>query len=460
MTELPILYFHADDYGMTAHGDALIRDCQTHGCLNSVSIVPNGSLEEAVAALRPSGLKLAVHLNLVEGKALSPAAEIPLLVRPDGSFCNSFTGLLRLSLTPRRRAFAAQLYRELERQLLAYAALFPAGTPLRIDSHQHTHMIPLVFRTLLHILADHHLPVEHLRIPAEPLSPFVGCPRLWGSYSAVNAVKQAVLNGCWLLDRPAFRRSGIPTALFCGIRFSRAFGKEAALYAGLQAARGDCCVTLDCDLQHPVETIPEMYRLWAQGIEVVEGVKRERGTESAAHRTAARWFYGLISKAAKTDLRSSSDFKLLDRKAVLVLLNLPERNTFYRALSAWVGFRTARVEFDVQPRTAGQSSWSTFSLIRYAISSLASFTSAPLYLVILMGFLMLIATLLVGGEALFRYFAGEALEGFTTVILLQLFTGTLLMFSLGIIGYYLAKIYDEVKRRPRYVIAETLDDAP
>lgn len=245
-----------------------------------------------------------------------------------------------------------------------------------------------------------------------------------------------------------------------GIRFSRAFGKEAALYAGLQAARGDCCVTLDCDLQHPVETIPEMYRLWTQGIEVVEGVKRERGTESAAHRTAARWFYGLISKAAKTDLRSSSDFKLLDRKAVLVLLNLPERNTFYRALSAWVGFRTARVEFDVQPRTAGQSSWSTFSLIRYAISSLASFTSAPLYLVILMGFLMLIATLLVGGEALFRYFAGEALEGFTTVILLQLFTGTLLMFSLGIIGYYLAKIYDEVKRRPRYVIAETLDGAP
>ena len=81
-------------------------------------------------------------------------------------------------------------------------------------------MIPLVFRTLLHILADHHLPVEHLRIPAEPLLPFVGCPRLWGSYSAVNAVKQAVLNGCWLLDRPAFRRSGIPTALFCGILFS------------------------------------------------------------------------------------------------------------------------------------------------------------------------------------------------------------------------------------------------
>lgn len=301
-----------------------------------------------------------------------------------------------------------------------------------LPAHNEAENIPKMARRLAEVLTAAHIRYEVL---------FVNDGSTDNSWDVIRQTAQAY---------PQVR----------GIRFSRAFGKEAALYAGLQAARGDCCVTLDCDLQHPVETIPEMYRLWTQGIEVVEGVKRERGTESAAHRTAARWFYGLISKAAKTDLRSSSDFKLLDRKAVLVLLNLPERNTFYRALSAWVGFRTARVEFDVQPRTAGQSSWSTFSLIRYAISSLASFTSAPLYLVILMGFLMLIATLLVGGESLFRYFAGEALEGFTTVILLQLFTGTLLMFSLGIIGYYLAKIYDEVKCRPRYVIAETLDDAP
>lgn len=272
-----------------------------------------------------------------------------------------------------------------------------------LPAHNEAENIPKMARRLAEVLTAAHIRYEVL---------FVNDGSTDNSWDVIRQTAQAY---------PQVR----------GIRFSRAFGKEAALYAGLQAARGDCCVTLDCDLQHPVETIPEMYRLWTQGIEVVEGVKRERGTESAAH-----------------------------RKAVLVLLNLPERNTFYRALSAWVGFRTARVEFDVQPRTAGQSSWSTFSLIRYAISSLASFTSAPLYLVILMGFLMLIATLLVGGEALFRYFAGEALEGFTTVILLQLFTGTLLMFSLGIIGYYLAKIYDEVKHRPRYVIAETLDDAP
>ena len=253
-----------------------------------------------------------------------------------------------------------------------------------LPAHNEAENIPKMARRLAEVLTAAHIRYEVL---------FVNDGSTDNSWDVIRQTAQAY---------PQVR----------GIRFSRAFGKEAALYAGLQAARGDCCVTLDCDLQHPVETIPEMYRLWAQGIEVVEGVKRERGTESAAHRTAARWFYRLISKAAKTDLRSSSDFKLLDRKAVLVLLNLPERDTFYRALSAWVGFRTARVEFDVQPRTAGQSSWSAFSLIRYAISSLASFTSAPLYLVILMGFLMLIATLLVGGEALFRYLAGEALEGF------------------------------------------------
>ena len=206
-----------------------------------------------------------------------------------------------------------------------------------------------------------------------------------------------------------------------------------------------------------MEKIPEMWRLWCEGYEVIEGVKRERGTESKLHRSAALFFYRSISRAAKMDLRRSSDFKLLDRKAVLVLLNMPERDTFYRALSAWIGFRTAQVEFDVQPRAAGKSSWSSWQLFCYALSNLAAFTSAPLYLVIFLGILMLIAAVLTGGEALYRYFAGEALEGFTTVILLQLFTGSLLMISLGIIGYYLSKIYNEVKHRPRYVIAETLD---
>lgn len=203
-----------------------------------------------------------------------------------------------------------------------------------------------------------------------------------------------------------------------GVRLSRGFGKEAAVYAGLSAAKGDCCVVMDADFQHPPEKIPEMWDLWCKGYEVVEGVKRSRGTESAFHKFTAKSFYHLISQATKTDLSRSSDFKLLDRQVVCVLLNMPERDTFFRALSSWVGFSSIQLEYDVQPRAAGTSNWSYPQLIRYAISNITSFTTAPLYLVNVLGFLMLLASILLGCEALYRYLSGEALEGFTTVILL------------------------------------------
>ena len=245
-----------------------------------------------------------------------------------------------------------------------------------------------------------------------------------------------------------------------GVCLSRQFGKEAAIYAGLQSAAGDCCVVIDCDLQHPPEKIPEMWRLWLQGYEIVEGVKHDRGDEHALYGLGAKCFYRLISRSTGIDMQRSSDFKLLDRKAVLVLLNMPERNTFFRALSSWIGFKTTQIEFDVQPRAAGKSSWSTWGLIRYAIKNITSFSSAPLQIVTFLGFLMLLASVLQGGEALYRWAIGEAVEGFTTVILLQLFTGSLLMISLGIIGYYISRIYEEVKGRPRCVISETCGDPP
>ena len=245
-----------------------------------------------------------------------------------------------------------------------------------------------------------------------------------------------------------------------GVCLSRQFGKEAAIYAGLQSAAGDCCVVMDCDLQHPPEKIPEMWRLWLQGYEIVEGVKHDRGDEHALYGLGAKCFYRLISRSTGIDMQRSSDFKLLDRKAVLVLLNMPERNTFFRALSSWIGFKTTQIEFDVQPRAAGKSSWSTWGLIRYAIKNITSFSSAPLQIVTFLGFLMLLASVLQGGEALYRWAIGEAVEGFTTVILLQLFTGSLLMISLGIIGYYISRIYEEVKGRPRCVISETCGDPP
>ena len=213
---------------------------------------------------------------------------------------------------------------------------------------------------------------------------------------------------------------------------------------------------MDCDLQHPPETLVEMYRLWEQGYEVVEGVKRSRGKESILHRASAGMFYKIMSKAVQIDMSRASDFKLMDRKAVEALLSMPERNAFFRALSSWVGYRTTSVEFDVQERTEGESKWSTWSLIKYAVRNIVGFSSAPLQMITVAGVLTLLLAVVLGIQSLVKYFCGHALEGFTTVILLLLIIGSLIMLSLGVIGIYIAKIYEEVKGRPRYFIARKI----
>lgn len=237
-----------------------------------------------------------------------------------------------------------------------------------------------------------------------------------------------------------------------GLSFSRNFGKEAAIFAGLEAAKGACCLVMDCDLQHPPALIPEMYRLWKEGYEVVEGIKASRGKENPLHTLCAKGFYHLISSATGIDMSRASDFKLLDRKAVDALLILPERAPFFRALSSWVGFKTTAIPFEVQERMAGTSKWSLWSLVKYAIHNITSFSGVPMQLVTLMGWIMLLISIALGIQSLYRYFSGTALEGFTTVILLQLIIGSVLMISLGIIGHYISRIYDEIKARPRYII--------
>ena len=243
-----------------------------------------------------------------------------------------------------------------------------------------------------------------------------------------------------------------------GVRFSRNVGKEAAIFAGLAQGRGDCVVVLDCDLQHPPEKIVEMYRLWEQGYQVVEGVKVSRGKESPLHTLAAKTFYSLISNATGIDMSRASDFKLLDRRAVDTLLAMREKNAFFRALSSWIGFSTAQVEFEVQPRLEGESKWSLRSLIRYALVNLTSFSAAPLQLITLLGIVVFICSVGLGVWSLWEKLSGQALEGFTTVILLQLIIGSVLMICLGIIGYYVARIYEEIKDRPRYIVADLCED--
>lgn len=240
-----------------------------------------------------------------------------------------------------------------------------------------------------------------------------------------------------------------------GVSFSRNFGKEAAIFAGLEAARGECCAVIDCDLQHPPEKLPEMYALWQQGWEVVNGVKANRGKESGLHTFAANTFYRMMSRAVHIDMASSSDFKLMDRRVVDALLGLGERKTFFRALTGWVGFRSINVEFNVADRAEGSSHWSTLSLFRYAFSNIASYSSAPMQIVTVLGVLTLILSLVLGVQTLIRWALGHAADGFTTVIILLLLIGSILMISLGIIGYYIAELFIEVKARPRYLVAKT-----
>lgn len=238
-----------------------------------------------------------------------------------------------------------------------------------------------------------------------------------------------------------------------GLCFARNFGKEAAMFAGIDHATGDCAVIIDCDLQHPPQKIVEMYRLWEQGYEVVEGVKTDRGKESALYRWCANTFYSIISKLIKIDMSNASDFKLMDRKVIDVLKEMPERNVFFRALSSWVGFKKTTVSFEVQERTAGVSKWSSWSLIKYAVSNITSFSAAPMQLVTVLGVLFGIFAVVLGAQSLVHKITGRALEGFTTVIIVQLLVGSIVMICMGITGYYISKIYEEIKGRPRYIIS-------
>lgn len=242
-----------------------------------------------------------------------------------------------------------------------------------------------------------------------------------------------------------------------GAEFSRNFGKEAAIFAGLELAKGDAVVVMDCDLQHPPEVILQMVEKWREGAEVVEGIKSKRGKENPFHTMSTSIFYGLMSAFMKMDMKATSDFKLLDRKVVDSLLSLTEKDTFFRALSFWVGFKTEKVYYEVQERIYGKSKWSTASLIRYAVSNVTSFTTVPLKLVSVIGGIFIILSIGLGIQTLVRFIMGNAADGFTTVILLMLLIGGLILFSLGIIGNYLARVYEEVKGRPRYIISNRTD---
>ena len=229
-----------------------------------------------------------------------------------------------------------------------------------------------------------------------------------------------------------------------GLHFSRNFGKEGAIFAGLKAAEGDCVAVIDCDLQHPPELLEKMYSAWKGGAEVVEAIKSSRGHEGIIYKLFAKTFYRMMKNSSDIDLDGASDYKLMDRKVVDALNEMPERLTFFRALSSWVGFTTEKIEFDVEPRNAGKTKWSFRKLFKYALSSITSFTNVPMHIITVTGVLFFIFAVILGIQTIVNFCMGTAADGFSTVILLLLIIGSILMLGIGIVGYYMSKIYEEI----------------
>ena len=242
-----------------------------------------------------------------------------------------------------------------------------------------------------------------------------------------------------------------------GVSFSRNFGKEAAIFAGLDNCIGNCAVVIDCDLQHPPEKIVEMYKLWEEGYEVVEGVKNSRGNESAIHKFVVGIFYKIMSNITNIDMKNASDFKLMDRKVIETLKRMPERNTFFRALSSWCGFKSTKLFFDVREREEGESKWSTKSLVKYALNNITSFSVLPMQIVTFFGAFFFLFAVILGIQSIVYKIIGKALEGFTTVICIELLVGSICMINMGIMGVYIAKMYEEIKGRPRYIAASKVN---
>jgi len=249
------------------------------------------------------------------------------------------------------------------------------------------------------------------------------------------------------------------TTIIHAIRFSRNFGKENALCAGLEAARGNAIIVMDGDLQHPPELIPDMVKIWREThADIVETVKMGHERTTPIRKIGAKLFYLLLRELSGYDLAGLSDYKLLDRKVVDAWLQLEEHETFFRGMVAWLGFKRVRLEFTVPKRLRGESKWSFYTLVKLSLNAIVSFSARPLYLFSLFGSLFFIFAFALLCRVLYQYLNGSAVSGFTTVIILELILGGMIMFGFGLLGIYIAKTFDEVKKRPRYIISERIGE--
>lgn len=236
--------------------------------------------------------------------------------------------------------------------------------------------------------------------------------------------------------------------------FSRNFGKETALTAGLENCSGDIAILMDADFQHPIEVLPEFLKEWGKGYDMVYGVRKNRDKESRIKRNFARLFYWVMSKITKIDLpNNAGDFRLLDRKVIDAINHFQERTRFMKGLYAWVGFKKIAVPYEVQERVGGKSSWGFFKLTELAITGITTFSDIPLRVWGFIGFVISLVSLVYA-----IYFVtstliyGTDLPGFPSIIVAVMFLGGVQLLSIGILGEYIARIFTEVKQRPKYII--------
>ncbi len=215
-----MIYFCADDYGISTCGNSRIEECLENGVLNKVSVLPNGEITDFHKRLSKSGTTLSLHINLVEGNPLSSPDDVNLLISDTGYFKYSFIGLFLLSLSPKRKEFEKQVYTEIHNQIKFWRKAVGENSYLSIDSHQHIHMIPLIFNTLMRVIRDEGLNVSHIRIPAEPVLPYILTPSLYFEYSPTGLIKQWLLKALAFINRKKFKKSKIKSCLFLGIMFS------------------------------------------------------------------------------------------------------------------------------------------------------------------------------------------------------------------------------------------------
>lgn len=242
----------------------------------------------------------------------------------------------------------------------------------------------------------------------------------------------------------------------CYIDLSRNFGKENAMLAGFDYATGDAVVIMDADLQHPPSVIPEMLKKWEEGYDDVYGRRLSRGKESWLRKKLSMTYYRILQKTTRVEiLQNVGDFRLLDRKCIDELKKLRETERYTKGMYCWIGFKKCAVDFETQDRIAGESSMSFKALISLAIDGITSFTTAPLRMSAVMGFIVSLVAFIYMCFVLFKtIFIGEDVQGYPTLVILILFIGGVQLISLGIIGEYLGKIFNETKNRPVYVVGE------